>query len=95
MCHHKPMYSAAGWILARLTGREASGVASRLRGIVRGWRLGSTALRIGRRVEIVGPIERVHLGEGVALLGNCYLNATGVNGEIRVGERTVGPRSPS
>lgn len=82
------MYATAGWLLGRLTGREASGVASRLRGMAHGWRRGSTGLRIGPGVEIVGPAERITLGDGVALLGNSYLNATGPNGAIRIGERT-------
>jgi acetyltransferase-like isoleucine patch superfamily enzyme len=73
--------------LGRATGREATGVEARLRGLlVRVGEQGST-LRVGRNVQLVAP-ENIHLGRDVSLHGNAYLNAAGPRGSLRLGDRS-------
>jgi len=76
-----------GRAIARATGREATGVEARLRGLlVRAVDHGPN-LRVGRNVQLVAP-ENIHLGRDVSLLGNAYVNAAGPRGSVRIGDRT-------
>lgn len=80
------MLPLLGRAIARATGREATGVESRLRGLVTRVAHGEN-LRVGRNVQLVGP-ENIRLGRDVSLLGNAYVNATGARGRIEIGDRT-------
>lgn len=69
--------------LAAISGREASGVESALRG----WLHGCSKVRIGRLVEFVAR-DKIRLAPGVSLYGSTYLNASGSQGGISIGEGT-------
>jgi acetyltransferase-like isoleucine patch superfamily enzyme len=75
-----------GRAIARATGREATGVEARLRGLLARVAHGPN-LRVGRNVQLVGP-EKIRLGRDVSLLGNAYVNATGARGSVAIGDRT-------
>lgn len=79
--------SLLGHLIARATGREPSGVESRLRGYLVQVAARGARTRVGRGVEIVGP-ENVRLGRDVSLLGNAYVNATGPRGHVVIGDET-------
>lgn len=71
----------------RLTGRERSGVESRLRGwSASGFHHGAR-LRLGRGVELIAP-EQIRVGHDVTLFGNTVLNAFGPRGAITIGDST-------
>lgn len=74
-----PLLGAA----CRLTGRERTGVESRLRGLLRR----GARLRLGRGIELIAP-ENIRLGEDVTLFGNTVLNAFGPKGSITIGDST-------
>lgn len=79
-----PLFARA---LARATGREATGVEARLRGLAVRVAAQGSNLRVGRNVQLVGP-ENIRLGRDVSLHGNCYVNAAGERGAVRIGDRT-------
>lgn len=81
------MISLVSKLVAGLSGREASGVESSLRGLWLGAQCSAVRLRVGRGVEVAG-LENVRFGRGVTLWGNTYLNATGERGRIRIGANT-------
>jgi acetyltransferase-like isoleucine patch superfamily enzyme len=81
------MISLVSKIVAGLSGREASGVESSLRGLWLGARCSAAKLRVGRGVEVVG-LQNVRFGRGVTLWGNTYLNAIGERGRIQIGTNT-------
>lgn len=73
--------------IALLTGRDPTGVEAHLRGL--SYRDCSRGLRvsIGRNVQLVGR-SSIALGERVTLYGNAYLNATGPQGRIVIGNHS-------
>jgi acetyltransferase-like isoleucine patch superfamily enzyme len=71
--------------VAAISGREATGIESIVRGVAAPVVHGKN-LRVGRRVDLVGPREHFRFGDDVTLLGNAYLNAT--RGHIRIGSET-------
>lgn len=81
------MLAALSTLLAALSGREPSGVESRLRGALRMDLRAGPRLRIGRGVQFVGA-RRIVLGRDVTLFGNAYLNASGPSGHIEIGDGT-------
>lgn len=81
------MLPLLGRAIARATGREPTGVEARLRGLLVRVAEQGPNLRVGRNVQLVAP-EKIHLGRDVSLLGNAYVNATGPEGRVRIGDRT-------
>jgi acetyltransferase-like isoleucine patch superfamily enzyme len=76
-----------GRAIARATGREATGVEARLRGLLVRVAEQGPNLRVGRNVQLVGP-ENIRFGRDVSLFGNAYVNAAGASGAVRIGDRT-------
>lgn len=74
-------------LIAAVTGKEASGVESVLRGMAYRLLFRSGRLRIGRGVQFVGA-GNIRLGADVTFYGNTYLNAAGIKGYIEIGECT-------
>lgn len=68
-------------------GKEPSGSAARVRGLMLSARSWGKRISIGRNVEIVGR-KQVMLGDNVTLAGNTYLNAFGEHGSIEIGDNT-------
>jgi acetyltransferase-like isoleucine patch superfamily enzyme len=75
-------------ILGRLTGLDPHGVEAKLRGKLWGLLRDAPELRVGRGVELVGPVERFRFGRGISLHGHSYFNANGRHGSIELGDRT-------
>ncbi len=84
-CAGDRLLSALSTAIAFLTRREPSGVEAVFRGAMWRARFASSRLRVGRG-QLIGP--RMRFGADVSLLGNSYLNATGENGSLTIGDET-------
>jgi acetyltransferase-like isoleucine patch superfamily enzyme len=72
-------------ILSVVLRKERSGVENRLRGLFWEAGLSTKQLYVGRNVQFVGA-RNMKIGHGVTLHGNAYLNATGDQGALEIGE---------
>lgn len=82
------MLRLASRMVAAVSGLERTGVEARLRGLAMRLPHAGSKLRMGRNVEIVGPVDRIRLGHDVTFFGNTYLNVAGDRGRVAVGSRT-------
>jgi acetyltransferase-like isoleucine patch superfamily enzyme len=78
------LLTACSRVIALVSGRDASGIESRLRGL---FHSGGRRLRVGRGMEFLGR-DKIRLEDEVTLYGGSFLNASGKNGSITVGSGT-------
>jgi len=82
----EPIAAMAG-LIAPIIGKDVEGSRARARGWLISPSVRDSRLWLGPRVEFVGK-ARIELGPRVSFFGNTYLNATGPNGFISIGENS-------
>ncbi len=77
-----------GRLVAAVLHLEATGVESRLRGILHYPARPTARIFIGRNVQFVGDRGRISLSRNVTFYGNAYVDVNRVGAHLRIGERT-------